>query len=153
MLEGKSHGPLPCVRPLVISVGYGAGPEMYQGQYAVLRECLLEVSAVSFWVFSHLIFPSFRINAKLGGINVVPRRDSIGIIRDVADPTIIIGADVMHPGPGTTDRPSYAAVVGSVDSEISKYIAVSRAQGSRVEMIAELSDMVAVSSVPFPFIS
>ncbi|KAG8946717.1 hypothetical protein FRC04_011495 [Tulasnella sp. 424] len=84
-----------------------------------------------------------KINAKLGGINVVPRRDSIGIVRDVADPTIIIGADVMHPGPGTTGRPSYAAVVGSVDSEISKYIAVSRAQGSRVEMIDELADMVA----------
>ncbi|KAG8992734.1 hypothetical protein FRB90_000927 [Tulasnella sp. 427] len=84
-----------------------------------------------------------KINAKLGGINVVPRRESVGFIRDIADPTIIIGADVMHPGPGQSARPSYAAVVGSVDSEISKYIAVSRAQGCRVEMIEELAEMVA----------
>ncbi|KAG8946718.1 hypothetical protein FRC04_011496 [Tulasnella sp. 424] len=84
-----------------------------------------------------------KINAKLGGINVIPRRDSVGIVRDVADPTLIIGADTAHPGPGQSVRPSYAAVVGSVDSEISKYIAVSRAQGFRVEMIEELADMVA----------
>ncbi|KAG8923760.1 hypothetical protein FRC01_012373, partial [Tulasnella sp. 417] len=83
-----------------------------------------------------------KINAKLGGINVVPRRDSVGFVRDVADPTMIIGADVMHPGPGQAARPSYAAVVGSVDAEVSKYIAVSRAQGSRVEMIEDLADMV-----------
>ncbi|KIO29135.1 hypothetical protein M407DRAFT_21707 [Tulasnella calospora MUT 4182] len=84
-----------------------------------------------------------KINAKLGGINVIPRRDSVGFVRDVADPTMIIGADVMHPGPGQSVRPSYAAVVGSVDTEISKYIAVSRAQGCRVEMIEDLADMVA----------
>lgn len=96
-------------------------------------------------------FGLLRINAKLGGINVIPRRDSVGFVRDVADPTMIIGADVMHPGPGQGGRPSYAAVVGSVDSEISKYIAVSRAQGSRVEMIQDLADMVAVGLDPTHF--
>ncbi|KIO29143.1 hypothetical protein M407DRAFT_21713 [Tulasnella calospora MUT 4182] len=84
-----------------------------------------------------------KINAKLGGINVIPKPDTVRFLTDRAIPTIVIGADIQHPGPGVTTRPSYAAVVGSVDSDASKYIAVSRAQGFRQEMIQDLADMIA----------
>lgn len=42
------------------------------------------------------------------------------------------------------NRPSYAAVVGSVDSDASKYIAASKAQELRQELIQDLGEMIAV---------
>ncbi|KAG8905954.1 hypothetical protein FRB99_007888 [Tulasnella sp. 403] len=83
-----------------------------------------------------------KINVKLGGINVVPRAESIRVLVDPANPTLVIGADVMHPGPGVGGRPSFASVIGSVDSTTSKYIATTRAQRPRQEMIEELEEMV-----------
>ncbi|KAG9050899.1 hypothetical protein FS837_001553, partial [Tulasnella sp. UAMH 9824] len=84
-----------------------------------------------------------KINAKLGGINVIPKPDTVRFLTDRAIPTIVIGADVQHPGPGNMTRPSHSAVVGSVDSDASKYVATSRAQPCRREMIDDLADMVA----------
>jgi len=47
----------------------------------------------------------------------------------------------MHPAPGST-LPSYTAVVGNVDSDAAKYIAESRVQQGRVEVIEGLAEMV-----------
>jgi hypothetical protein len=55
------------------------------------------------------------------------------------------GADVIHPAPGSDGRPSYTALVGNVDSDTAKYIATSRVQASRVEIIEDLQDMAKVS--------
>ncbi len=52
-----------------------------------------------------------------------------------------VGADVMHPAAHTLDRPSYASVVGSVDSNAVKYVATSRAQETRKEEILDLKSM------------
>lgn len=86
----------------------------------------------------------YRINVKLGGINVIPKKETVRFLTDPSVPTLVLGADVMHPPPGVGSRPSYAAVTGNVDSETSKYIATSRAQKRREEMITELEEMVAV---------
>ncbi|KAK0472793.1 ribonuclease H-like domain-containing protein [Armillaria novae-zelandiae] len=55
---------------------------------------------------------ALKINAKLGGVNVIPDPSSAPIISDPKQPTIVMGADVMHPAPGS-QTPSYAAVGGS----------------------------------------
>ncbi|KAK0444183.1 Piwi-domain-containing protein [Armillaria borealis] len=55
---------------------------------------------------------ALKINAKLGGVNVIPDPKSAPIISDPAQPTIVMGADVMHPAPGS-QSPSYAAVVAN----------------------------------------
>jgi eukaryotic translation initiation factor 2C len=55
------------------------------------------------------------------------------------------GADVIHPAPGSDGRPSFTALVGNVDSDSAKYIATSRVQASRVEIIEDLKDMAKVS--------
>jgi len=47
----------------------------------------------------------------------------------------------MHPGAGTNGRPSYAAVVSSVDSNAAKYVAIQRVQASRQELISDLQEM------------
>ncbi|KAG5638202.1 hypothetical protein H0H81_001299 [Sphagnurus paluster] len=75
-----------------------------------------------------------------------------------------MGADVIHPAPGSDGRPSFTALVANVDSESAKYIACklflcqywnssivpdyvtgSRVQTSRQEMIEDLEEMSNVS--------
>ncbi|KAI0677583.1 argonaute-like protein [Trametes maxima] len=84
---------------------------------------------------------SLKINVKLGGINTVPEARSVPSLTDPHNPTIVMGADVMHPAPGADGRPSFAALVGNVDSDTAKYIADCRVQTSRQEMINDLEDM------------
>ncbi|RDX47695.1 argonaute-like protein [Lentinus brumalis] len=82
-----------------------------------------------------------KINVKMGGINVVPEPRSVSALNDPHNPTIVMGADVMHPAPGSQGRPSFTALVASVDSDSSRYVAECRAQTGRVEMIENLQDM------------
>ncbi|KAF8744839.1 argonaute family, partial [Rhizoctonia solani] len=83
-----------------------------------------------------------KINVKLGGVNsVLMPSDETKFLTDPANPTMIMGADVAHPAPGTEGRPSFTALVGSVDSVASKYVAAHRAQKSRVEGITDLQEM------------
>ncbi|KAF5388155.1 hypothetical protein D9615_000461 [Tricholomella constricta] len=84
---------------------------------------------------------SLKINVKLGGINTVPDPSSVSVLTDPFNPTIVMGADVIHPAPGSDGRPSFTALVANVDSETAKYIACSRVQTSRQEMIEDLEDM------------
>ncbi|KAJ3900104.1 argonaute-like protein [Lentinula edodes] len=83
---------------------------------------------------------SLKVNLKFGGINAVPDDANSTIISDSINPTIIMGADVMHPAPGS-DAPSYSSLVGSVDSRAIKYIAKIKVQTSRQEIIADLRTM------------
>ncbi|KAF5348341.1 hypothetical protein D9758_010939 [Tetrapyrgos nigripes] len=84
---------------------------------------------------------ALKINVKLGGVNTVPEASSINDLFDPRNPTIVMGADVIHPAPGAEGRPSYTAVVGSIDSKVAKYAAVSNVQTSRQELISDLDKM------------
>lgn len=57
------------------------------------------------------------------------------------------GADVSHPGPGSS-LPSIAALVASFDKRMCAYAASIRVQESRTEIIVDLSNMFAVKSFP-----
>ncbi|KAF8803024.1 argonaute-like protein [Phlegmacium glaucopus] len=97
-----------------------------------------------------------KVNVKLGGINVIPDPSSSlagQALNDPANPTIVMGrpqsssqsipssgADVMHPPPGV-NRPSYTAIIGSVDSHTAKYVATSRAQTGKKELINDMKEM------------
>ncbi|CAE6429216.1 unnamed protein product [Rhizoctonia solani] len=85
-----------------------------------------------------------KVNAKLGGVNSIldPNTPNLRFLTDAANPSIVLGADVMHPAPGAHGRPSFASLVGSIDSGAAHYTAVSQAQDSRVEMIHDLEGMV-----------
>ncbi|KAG8704598.1 hypothetical protein FRC08_002139 [Ceratobasidium sp. 394] len=83
-----------------------------------------------------------KINAKLGGINSVPGSDAeSNFLSDAANPTLVLGADVSHPAGHTEGRPSFAALVGSVDSKASKYVATHHVQKSRAEGIIDFEEM------------
>ncbi|KAG7453294.1 Piwi-domain-containing protein [Guyanagaster necrorhizus] len=80
---------------------------------------------------------ALKINAKLGGVNVIP---AAATLSDPRQPTIVMGADVMHPAPGS-QTPSYAAVVANIDSSGARYIAKTTLQLGRQEMIGDLRTM------------
>ncbi|KAI0702894.1 argonaute-like protein [Cytidiella melzeri] len=82
-----------------------------------------------------------KLNVKLGGINTIPDSRSVSILSDPHNPTIVMGADVIHPAAHSEGRPSYTALVANVDSDHAKYVATSRVQTSRQEMIDDLADM------------
>lgn len=62
----------------------------------------------------------------------------------------MVGADVIHPAPGSDGRPSFTALVANVDSDTAKYIATSRVQTSRQEMIDDLQNMSKVCAETWP---
>ncbi|KAI4526541.1 Piwi-domain-containing protein [Schizophyllum commune Loenen D] len=82
-----------------------------------------------------------KVNVKIGGINTIPEASSVTALTDPHHPTVVFGADVVHPAPGTEGRPSFTSVVGNVDSNNAKYIATARVQTGRQEIIEDLDDM------------
>ncbi|KAL7672844.1 hypothetical protein ACOME3_007724 [Neoechinorhynchus agilis] len=87
-----------------------------------------------------------KINVKLGGINsiLVP---SVRPISVFCEPVIFIGADITHPPAGDRNKPSIAAIVGSMDGHPNSFYKIIqprcvRIQQHRLEYIVELSKMV-----------
>lgn len=95
-----------------------------------------------------------KINTKLGGTShtLASRQTggggaTTGIFQDppasmswIFDkPCMLVGIDVSHPEPGS-DKPSLAAVVGSMDGRANQYMAHMSAQASRDEMVSNLED-------------
>jgi eukaryotic translation initiation factor 2C len=75
---------------------------------------------------------AMKVNAKLGGASCKVFAPKPFFTR----PTMIIGADVSHAGPGS-DQPSVAALTMSFDTVASRYAAAVQTNGYRVEMITE----------------
>ena len=82
-----------------------------------------------------------KINVKLGGTNVHLGKQMSFVSER---PTIVFGADVTHPGIGELGKPSIAALVSNVDAKMAKYTSVVSVQESRMELIADLKNMVKV---------
>ncbi|SCZ91253.1 BZ3500_MvSof-1268-A1-R1_Chr1-2g01288 [Microbotryum saponariae] len=80
---------------------------------------------------------ALKVNCKLSGINSIVDLGP-ACPRDV--PTMIIGADVTHPGPGSF-APSIAAVVATMNREFTNYGSRIHVQSSRVELISDLEGM------------
>lgn len=76
---------------------------------------------------------AMKINSKLGGVNVSLSSQNSGKVPFIhsfsSKPFIIFGADVTHPGLGSSG-PSVAAVVASLDSTATKYASRVSAQPS-----------------------
>jgi eukaryotic translation initiation factor 2C len=73
------------------------------------------------------------VNTKLGGTNHLLDDDAMHWLRE--NRTLVLGASVMHPGPGSArGTPSIAAVVASVDENFVQYPASLRIQQSHSEV-------------------
>ncbi|KAH9965908.1 argonaute-like protein [Russula dissimulans] len=84
---------------------------------------------------------TLKVNVKLGGINAVPEARDVSFLTDPTNPTIVMGADVMHPAPGSTDRPSFTSLVGSIDTSAVRYVSTMQVQTSRKEIIEDMESM------------
>ncbi|KAG6874292.1 hypothetical protein C0995_001517 [Termitomyces sp. Mi166 len=87
-----------------------------------------------------------KINVKLGGINYMPLNGAMKYLNSL--PTMVIGADVSHPAPGSL-LPSISALVASMDNRLCKYAASIRVQASRTEIIQDLFEMFKIALTSF----
>jgi len=116
---------------------YAAVKNFGDVQMGVATQCLKSSKCyrakIQYWANVML-----KVNVKLDGINAIIEGSSI---HDPANPTVVMGADVMHPAPGAEGRPSYTTLVSSIDTMIAKYIALTRVQTGRQELIDDLEEM------------
>jgi len=83
---------------------------------------------------------ALKVNMKMGGVNHKLDENTGRWLS--SEPTMIVGMDVTHPGPGSArGTPSIAAVVASVDNHFAQYPASLEIQESRKEMITNLKEM------------
>ncbi|KAH9951296.1 Piwi domain-containing protein [Amylocystis lapponica] len=80
---------------------------------------------------------ALKINAKIGGIN---SHASHAVMKSLAG-TMVVGADVGHPGPGITTRPSMTSLVASMDTYFTRYATYASIQNPRQEIIEDLGAM------------
>ncbi|GAA5827352.1 hypothetical protein JCM3770_003070 [Rhodotorula araucariae] len=79
---------------------------------------------------------ALKVNVKLGGSNSYASLGST-----VSIPTVVFGANVAHPGPGSM-TPSIVAVVASMDEKVTRYGSRMQTQKSRQQVVANLAEMV-----------
>lgn len=82
-----------------------------------------------------------KINLRLGGVNQTIGQPGLGMIDE--GKTMVVGIDVTHPSPGSSDQaPSVAGMVASVDQQLAQFPAILRLQGERrKEMVDCLQEM------------
>lgn len=83
---------------------------------------------------------ALKVNTKLGGINHKLDANSMRWLTEKR--TMVVGADVTHPGPTSADgTPSLAAVVASIDNDFVHFPASMELQESKKEMIEKFTEM------------
>ncbi|KAH9854098.1 Piwi domain-containing protein [Lenzites betulinus] len=80
---------------------------------------------------------ALKINSRLGGTNSILVTNSAQRLSTC----MVVGADVGHPGPGMTSRPSVTGLVASVDPDITKMTSYANIQRPRQEIIEDLETM------------
>jgi len=80
---------------------------------------------------------ALKFNLKLGGRNHSLEPSKLGFLRHKK--TMVVGIDVTHPAPGSSSNaPSVAGIVASVDEWLGQWPADIRIQPARQEMVAGL---------------
>ncbi|CAL1709613.1 unnamed protein product [Somion occarium] len=75
---------------------------------------------------------ALKVNMKMGGVNHTLDQRNLQWLKQA--PTMLVGMDVTHPGPGTVSgTPSIAAVVASVDQNFGQFPASLKIQESKKE--------------------
>ncbi|KAK4057062.1 hypothetical protein OIO90_001962 [Microbotryomycetes sp. JL221] len=136
--EGGPPQMIVCYLPRKPCDEYGVIKRFGDVEKGVATQCLL-INKVKRGNAQYYANVSLKMNVKLNGINSILSPTDLGPIAE--QPTMVIGADVSHPSPGSFD-PSIAAVVGSMDSKCTLYGTSIRVQSSRIEVIANMDQMV-----------
>lgn len=126
-----------CVKPDQGAGLYGEIKRASDSFFGIVSQCMLSkhIQKCSPQYIANILL---KVNAKLGGKNAIIG----GKLPKFSDcPTIIFGADVTHPSPMDTSRPSIAALAGSMDQYGAYHAGSIRKQGHRVEQIEDLQGM------------
>ncbi|KAJ7481492.1 argonaute-like protein [Mycena latifolia] len=83
---------------------------------------------------------ALKVNMKMRGVNHGLDTNSMKWLNE--KPTMLVGIDVTHPGPGSVKgSPSIAAVVASIDRDYAQYPASMEIQETKKEMVMNLEPM------------
>ncbi|EJF65736.1 Piwi-domain-containing protein [Dichomitus squalens LYAD-421 SS1] len=82
---------------------------------------------------------ALKINVRLMGVNSMI--DS-PLTKDILHDSMVIGADVGHPGPGVATRPSMTGLVATVSPGAAFAASYASVQHPRLEMIQDLAHMI-----------
>ncbi|KDO27771.1 hypothetical protein SPRG_07370 [Saprolegnia parasitica CBS 223.65] len=126
------------VHPTTCVMNYGDLKRASDVTFGIPSQCLLLKNAAKKQA-QYIANLLMKVNVKLGGRNAVCS-DPLPKVAEV--PTIILGCDVSHPGPGDKSRPSIASVVATMDAYACYHAATVRKQGHRVDIIEDLEGMV-----------
>jgi eukaryotic translation initiation factor 2C len=86
---------------------------------------------------------SLKVNIKLGGMNHTVDQRQLGLIRD--GKTMVVGYDVTHPAPGSSDDAvSVAGMVASLDGSLAQWPATMREQRGGKEDVDTLEEMLKI---------
>ena len=113
-----------------------------------LADCYLDVATICVQVeklrkekgqLQYFANVALKLNIKMGGVN--HRMEGRSATWLAQEPTMLVGIDVTHPGPGTVKgTPSIAAVVASTDKDFGQFPASLRIQETRKEVSLLLHD-------------
>ena len=81
-----------------------------------------------------------KVNLKIGGRNQFLDSSKVGLIAE--GKTMVVGIDVTHPAPGSSSNaPSVAGIVASVDRWLAQWPADLRIQTARQEIVSDLDSL------------
>ncbi|KAI5827015.1 ribonuclease H-like domain-containing protein [Schizophyllum commune] len=105
-------------------------------QCGVITQCVreLKVKGANDQYFNNL---GIKLNARLGGMSAKVRSPVMDLLQKKT--TMIVGADVSHPGPGQA-RPSMVSLVYSHDGDAARFNAITDIQDARTERIENMRD-------------
>ncbi|KAI0902933.1 putative RNA interference and gene silencing protein [Ustulina deusta] len=122
-----------------MTVAYNRVKYICDVKEGILNVCVLD-SKFSKANPQYLANVGLKFNLKLGGRNHALDPPKLGFIGQKK--TLVVGIDVTHPAPGSSSNaPSVAGVVASVDEWLGQWPADIRIQPARQEMVADLDVM------------
>ncbi|KAJ7178055.1 argonaute-like protein [Mycena filopes] len=139
----------PNVKPLLILVVLSNGDKHIYSGIKHLADSWLDVATVCVHSakirkekgqLQYFANVALKVNMKMGGIN--HSLDTQSMVWLNQEPTMLVGIDVTHPGPGSVKgTPSIAAVVASCDRNFAQFPCSMEIQESKKEMVTNLAGM------------
>ncbi|KAI0107175.1 RNA interference and gene silencing protein [Nemania sp. FL0031] len=122
-----------------MTIAYNRVKYMCDVKEGILNVCVLD-SKFSKSNPQYLANVALKFNLKLGGRNHALDPSKLGFVGQRR--TMIVGIDVTHPAPGSSSNaPSVAGVVASIDEWLGQWPSDIRIQPARQEMVADLESM------------
>lgn len=104
---------------------YGNFKRLTDRTHGLNSICLAKPAAMDSQISKYMTNIALKVNFKTGGINAQVK----GINTFMGNNTLLLGADVVHPGHlAFEESPSIACIVGSVDNEAGRFFGSARLQ-------------------------